>query len=325
MDKDKRALIVGIDHYQRLPQLSACVADARAMATLLARHDDGSRNYECRIATDIDDGPVTRERLRGECHALFDSFDGHILFYFSGHGSPTRAGGLLATADGTDRDLGLLMDELLSLATASPAKSILLLLDCCYAGAAGNPALLRQPGATLGQALLREGLTVLASASDRGVASEALGHGVFTRLALGALAGGAADVRGRVSAASLYAYVEQALGSWEQRPMYKTYADQLPPMRQCRPSVPDALLRQLPELFPRAEDSLRLAPSFEYTAATAVARHVAVFNKLKLLRNANLLATQGGRDLYFIAMHHGWVKLSPLGRFYHGLAAKGLV
>ena len=42
METNKRALLVGIDHYQNLPQLTGCVADARCMRDPLERNADGS-------------------------------------------------------------------------------------------------------------------------------------------------------------------------------------------------------------------------------------------------------------------------------------------
>ena len=324
MDTTKRALLVGIDRYQQMPQLTGCEADAQAMGELLRRHEDGNPNYDCRLLTSTDGPPITRERLRSEWHALFDNFDGHILFHFSGHGTPTKAGGVLVTQDGTGGEPGLPMDELLTLANRSDAKTILLIVDCCYAALAGDPAVFQGNGAQ-GQTFLREGLTILAASRKTESAHEAAGHGVFTKLILGALSGGAADVRGRVSAASIYAYVEQALGSWDQRPMYKSYADYLPPVRLCKPSVPDKLLRDLPKLFAKEDAIFHMAPSFEYTHPSAKPKDVALFNKFKALRNANLLTTQMGKDLFFIALESGWVKLTPLGQFYWNLAKKGLV
>lgn len=325
MDTNKRALLVGIDHYDVMPRLTGCVADAQCMCELLAHHADGSPNYDCRLLTSADRQPITRAYLRAQWHNLFDNFDGHILLHFSGHGAPTRAGGVIVTQDGVRGDPGLSMDELLVLASKSPAKSVLLLIDCCYAGNIGDLALLQGSGNGPGQAVIREGLTILAAARPTETAQEAAGNGVFTKLVLGALAGGAADVRGRVSAASIYAYAEQALGSWDQRPMYKSYADRLPPVRLCKPSVPDPLLRELPELFPEEDSLYRLDPTYEYTEATAKTAHVAIFNKLKVLRNANLLTTKSGKDLYFIALEGDWAKLTPLGRLYWNLAKKGLV
>jgi Caspase domain len=325
MDTTKRALLVGIDQYQFMPQLRGCTADAIAMRDLLQRNDNGSPNYDCRVLTSADGPPVTRELLRSQWHTLFDNFDGHVLFHFSGHGKPTSAGGVLVTQDGTPGDPGLPMDELLTLANRSKAKTLLLIVDSCYAGNAGDPAILQGNGSAQNQALIREGVTILAASRQTESARETGGHGVFTKLILGALQGGAADVRGRVSVASIYAYVEQALGSWEQRPMYKSYADYLPPVRLCRPSVPDTLLRALPKLFKEDTAQFCMCPSFERTHPSAKPSHVNVFDKFKALRNANLLTTQGGRDLYFIAMEAGWVKLTPLGRFYRQLAEKGLI
>lgn len=323
MDTNKRALLVGIDHYENLRPLTGCVTDARCMREVLERNADGSPNYECRLLTSADGPAITREYLRSQWHNLFDNFSGHILLHFSGHGTPTRAGGVIVTQDGTRGDPGLSMEELLALTSRSPAKSVLLLIDCCYAGLAGDLALLQGGGSGPGQAVIREGLTILAAARPTETAQEAAGNGVFTKLLLGALAGGAADVRGRVSAASIYAYVEQALGSWDQRPMYKSYADHLPPVRLCKPSVPDSILRQLPALFTEADSPYRLDRSYEHTEHTAKPAHVAIFNKLKILRNANLLTTQKGYDLYSIALQEGWVKLTPLGQFYWSLAKNG--
>jgi hypothetical protein len=325
MNMNKRALLVGIDHYQHMPPLSGCVADALDMGKLLERHDDGSPNYECRVLVSSAGTKISREYLRSQWQSLFGNFDGHILLHFSGHGTPTKAGGVMVTQDGTRGDPGLSMDELLALAGKSPARSVLLIVDCCYAGKVGDPALLQSDGSAQNHALIREGLTILAAARSTETARESAGNGVFTKLILGALSGGAADVRGRVSAASMYAYVEQALGSWDQRPMYKSYADHLPPVRQCKPVVPDSLLRQLPELFATETSLFQLAPSYEHTEGAAKPPHVALFNKFKTLRNANLLTTRAGKDLYFVALESGWVKLTALGQFYWNLARKGLV
>jgi hypothetical protein len=325
MDLPKRALLVGIDHYQHMSPLSGCVADVIALRNLLQRNDDKSPNYSCRLLTSAEQS-VTRQALRAHWHELFDGFDGHILFHFSGHGTPTRAGGVLVTQEGTRDEPGLPMDELLILADrAKKAKSILLILDCCYAGCLGDPYLLQGDGNAQNQAYLREGLTILAASRDIQRARETAGHGVFTKLVLGALSGGAADVRGRVSAAAIYAYVEQALGSWDQRPMYKSHAERLPPVRECKPAVPDRLLRQLKEIFEKEDSLLWLAPSYEFTHPSKKNKHVALFNQLKTLRNANLLTTRAGKDLYFIALESGWVRLTTLGQFYWNLARKDLI
>jgi hypothetical protein len=322
---DKRALIVGIDKYQHMPTLTGCVADASAMQAVLERHEDGSPNYDCRSLTSESGPAITRELLRSECHRLFDNFDGHVLFHFSGHGTTTRAGGILVTHDGTQGEPGLPMEELLDLAQASKAKTTLLIIDCCHADLAGDPFILQGCGSSQNQAYIPEGVTILAASRKTESAYEAAGHGVFTKLVLGALSGGAADVRGRVSAAAIYAYVEQALGPWDQRPLYKSYSDHLPPVRFCKASVPEELLRELPKLFPDQNSRALMDPTYEYTHPSADPEHVEIFKKFKELRNAHLLATQAGKDLYFIAMEGEWVKLTPLGQFYWTLASRRLI
>lgn len=314
---DKRALLVGINCYEQLATLAGCVADATALQDLLHIDGDGTPNYHCRLL-DSRQTQITRKILRASWNELFENFEGDALFYFSGHGSLTPVGGFLATYDWERNDPGLSMDELLTLANKSKAKSVLLVLDCCHSGSLGDPALLQTGFGN--QSYLREGVTILAASRSSEPSLEIDGHGIFTNLLLGALSGGAADIRGYVSAASIYAYVEQALGPWEQRPVYKSHAYRLSPVRRCEPLVPDSLLRELPKIFKKSVSSFRMNPSYERTHRSAKFEHVTTFDKFKVLRNAGLLVTDGNKDLYSLALHSGLVKLSPLGQFYWTLA-----
>ena len=110
--------------------------------------------------------------------AVFRTLEGTFFFTFREHGSPSDVGGYLVTQEGTPDDPGLPMDDLVTMANNSTASSVLLILDCCFSGAAGNPASL-QAAATEGRALLREGVTVLAASRSTQVAMEVAGHGVF--------------------------------------------------------------------------------------------------------------------------------------------------
>ena len=74
-------------------------------------------------------------------------------------GSFREFGGYLMTQDASVEDPGLAMYELLQLANDSNAHEVLLVLDCCYSGAAGDlPS--RQFG-IVNQAQIREGVTIL--------------------------------------------------------------------------------------------------------------------------------------------------------------------
>lgn len=320
---DRRALIVGIDRYDNFSPLSGCVADADAVGPLLMRHEDGSKNFDCRIFTSAGTDRITRPFLRARWTELFGSFTGDAVFYFAGHGGPSKLGGYLVTQDGEDNDLGLPMNEIVQLANDSPARSVLIILDCCFSGAAGNSPSLQTPG--LYQATLREGVTILAASRPTETAGEINGHGLFTDLVLGALRGGAADVRGRISAAGIYGYVESAFGSWAQRPLYKSHAARLDPVRLCSPKVTDMLLRELPHLFDAADAAYQLDMSYEETNGAAIDANVEVFRKFKILQLAGLLMPKCGSDLYWTAERSGSVALTALGQFYWRLVDEGLI
>jgi Caspase domain len=312
----KRALIVGIDNYNHVSSLTGCVADATAMQDVLSRNDDGSLNFTCRILTSPGHTSITKGFLRQQWRELFQECKGDVLFYFSGHGTPTDVGGYLVTQDGTPDDPGLPMDDVVTLANNSSASTVLLILDCCFSGSVGNPPSL-QANSLEDRALLREGVTILAASRPTQVSLEVGGHGVFTNLVLGALKGGAADVRGRVSAASIYAYAEAALGAWDQRPLYKSHAAHLDPVRLCEPKVSDDLLRELPIYFPHAEYEYKLDITYEETnQGAAIAAHVVIFKKFKRLQIGGLLKPKTGDDLYWSAAGSGYVLLTDLGKFY---------
>jgi hypothetical protein len=320
----KRALIVGIDAYDdpNIGNLSGAVKDARAMEAVLGQNEDGSPNYDCRIL--ISPGPyaITKGFLRTQWDILFKDFDEEVLFYFAGHGTPTDIGGFLVTQDASDGDPGLSMQELVDRANQCKAREVLLILDCCFSGSLGNQASIQ--GNVENKAILREGVTILAASRPTQTSAEVGGHGVFTNLVLNALYGGAADVLGNVSAASVYAYAEQALGPWEQRPLYKSHASRLTPIRKCEPEVPLKIVRKLPEIFPDPMATLPLDPSYEWTIDPRNPKHEEIFDCLKFYRNSRMLRTVNKAvdlgDLYHAAKHSTGVRLTGLGRFYWKLA-----
>jgi hypothetical protein len=318
---NKKALLIGIDEYESFRELSGCVADATKVCDLLRQNEDESANYDCRLLTNPGSATITRAALRAEWRNLFRNFSGDVLFYFSGHGAPSDTGGLLVTQDGTSAEPGLAMSELLQQASQSSAREIIIMLDCCFAGDMGDISYTQLPGASP-QVQLRQGMTILAAAGSKEYAREEGGHGVFTSLMLQALAGGAADIRGHISTASIYTYVEQVLGPWDQRPLYKSYVNSLGSIRRCRPQVADNLIRQLLKLFPTPEARYKLGPQYEFTHESADRKSVEIFNQFKLLRDGGMLRTVGGMDLYFTALNSGLVELTPLGRFYWWLASK---
>lgn len=326
MHIERRALIVGIDSYQKAYPLTGCVADAKAVGELLELNADKSPNYVCRTLLDkMEDGtPITRAALRGACEDLFAHFRGDVLFYFSGHGMVTPFGGHLCAYDSQQGDWGIPMQEVVELAMDSQARDIIFILDCCHSGDIADPSLLKKRGSDP-LAVLRENMTVIAASLNAQPAVEAGGHGLFTASLIAALSGSAADHMGWVTAPSIYAYVERRFGAWEerQRPVYKSYATSVRVVRQCAPLIDRLKLRQIVELFPTEDFQYRLTPAHEPEDEHGRVRKpvdkekVAVAALLKEYRDAGLLKpSTPGEQLYWTARRRHAVELTLRGREY---------
>jgi len=210
----RRALVVGIDHYESAP-LSGCIGDARAMERLLRRHADGRVNFDTQLLTS-DREAVTRARLREGLETLFADPADVALLYYCGHGAGVN-GGYMVTSDATRYDEGVSLADVLTLANrATYISEVAIIMDSCHSGWLGTVAAVDNQHASL-----REGLSILTASRSSQAALERGGSGVFTELVCAALDGGAADILGNVSVASVYAYVDQALGAWDQRPLFK--------------------------------------------------------------------------------------------------------
>ena len=313
----RRALCVGIDNYSFGP-LQGCVSDAERVAAVLRRHHDGSPNFDCRILTgplQIDHAPVTRPALREAIELLFRDEPDVALLHFSGHGTVNNLDGYLVTQDARKYDEGVAMSDVLKCANDSRANEVVILLDCCFSGALGNP-----PAVDNTRSLLREGISILTASRGDQPSVETGGGGLFTSLVLDALEGGAADVLGAVSAPAIYAYVEAALGAWDQRPLFKSHVSKLVPLRQCAPPIDPAILRKLPMLFPLPNEDLALDPSYEPTFPTANPKNTAIFQDLQMLSRVHLVAPLDVQHMYDAAVNSKACRLTPSGRYYWRLA-----
>ena len=138
-----------------------------------------------------------------------------------------------------------------------------------------------------------------------------------------ALNGGAADIVGNVTIAAVYAYADQALNAWEQRPLFKSHVSTLRPVRQCAPQVELGILRKLPDYFSHPAGELALDPSYEPDAEPKHPDNERVFGALQKLRAARLPV--GAEHMYYAAMNSKSCRLTELGRFYWLLAEKGKI
>lgn len=313
----KRALLVGVDRYSNFNDLGGCVNDVTALEPLLSRNDDDTPNFEC--VTRTTGGNVHRDALLGDLDALLAGGADVALLYFAGHGSGSGNDVVLVTEDGTNLTPGVAFSEVLAKVSDSNVGEVIVILDCCFAGAAGGI-----PQLGISATALREGVSILAASRGDQTSAETLtGRGLFSTFLEGALAGGAADVLGRVTVAGLYAYLDESFGAWDQRPAFKANVDRLHELRRCEPAVPLEQLRRISEFFPDPDLEFPLDPSYEPDADPEDPEHEGVFDILQKYRAAKLLEPVGAAHMYFAAMQSTGCRLTPLGKHYQHMASEG--
>lgn len=326
MSVQRKALVVGIDNYEHVGSLHGCEGDAYRMQSVLERHADGSVNFQTRTLVDSVLGtPITRDVLLDNVKELFSGDEEVVLFYFAGHGSIESTGGYLVTAEAKRGESGLGLDEVFRLANQCKARSRIIILDSCHAGVAGKVA--------AGHSELQEGLTILAASSETQYANEVDGSGVFTTLLVDALNGGAANLLGQVTPGSAYAHIDQALGAWAQRPIFKTNVKSFVSLRNVQPPLPPPELRRICEFFPQKGFVFPLDPSFEPERAPGTAADVpppdpentAIFAILQRYNRVNLVVPVDADHMWHAAMGSKAVRLTGLGEHYRDLAAKRLI
>lgn len=305
----KKALVIGIDDYPMSP-LGGCVNDANSIATLLETNGDGSPNFGVKLQTSPGNN-ITRSSLREGVERLFEGECDMALLYFSGHGHIKSTGGYLVTTDARKYDEGVSMDDILTIANDSKAKNKVIILDCCHSGALGSPSI---SGSNIAQ--LSEGISVLTASRDSEYALESNGAGVFTSLLADALKGGAADLRGNITPGSLYAYVDEALGAWDQRPVFKTNVSSFTSLRNISPKIPFEVMRKIVEYFPSPSDEHRLDPGYEDTSPSPEIGKVKIFKHLQKFQGAGLVIPVGEEYMYFAAMNSRSCRLTALGYQY---------
>ena len=305
----KRALVVGIDDYPNSP-LNGCVNDASAIANTLETNGDGSPNFSVKlIASPGED--VNRSNLREAIDQLFTGESDMALLYFSGHGLIKSTGGYLVTKDASRYDEGVSMDEILNIANKSKAKNKIIILDCCHSGALGTPSFTSN-----NIAQLSEGLSVLTASRDNEYSMEVSGAGVFTSLVVDGLKGGAADLRGNITPGSLYAYVDEALGAWDQRPIFKTNVSSFASLRTIPPKIPFETMRKITTYFPTPEAEHNLDPTYEDTEERSVEGNVKIFKDLQKFQSVGLVIPVDAEFMYFAALDSKSCRLTALGNQY---------
>lgn len=321
----RKALIVGIDDYPQCP-LHGCCNDAEAINKLLKNHGDGRPNFDTKLVKNVS----TKARLLQLIDQCFSGDADVALFYYSGHGHIDSIGGYLVTPDYSDYNYGVSLQEVLAIANNSNCKNKIIILDSCYSGFMGGIN-----GFGQNTAIISEGVTILTASRSSEPSLEVNGHGLFTTLLIEALSGSAADITGHISPGGLYAYVDKALGSWNQRPVFKTNVTRFTSVRDVVPQVDISIIRKICTYFPTENFQMNIDPSFEPTNSLDVSHQVVkpyadevnteIFSDLQKLEGIGLVVPVGEDHMYFAAMNSKSCELTSIGKQYWRLVNGNLV
>ncbi len=329
----RKALIVGIDYYANIGNLSGCVNDAYSVKTALERNADGTLNFSApQVLTGTSPmQSVQKKDLKDSVRKLFADDSEIALFYFAGHGYIEDTGGFLCTSDSETGDDGLALADVMTLANTSKARNKVIILDSCHSGVAGNNT------TAAGLAEISDGITVMTASTADQNAYEAPdgGAGVFTRLFVDALNGSAANLVGDITPGSVYAHIDQSLGPWAQRPVFKTNVKTFVSLRKAEPPISLADLQALTKHFPTSDFEFRLDPSFEPERSEEQRQdpairppdpvNTATFSVLQKYVKINLVRPVGAPHMWHAAMQSKSCELTVLGQHYWNLVNKGLI
>lgn len=320
----KIALIVGINYYHHGDDLFGCVNDAYGVEKILERNSDGSVNFDCQLITvSSAREALERGKLKDEVDKLFSTKAEVALFYFAGHGHIEATGGYLLASDAKRGDDGLSLNDVLVMANNSQATNKVIILDSCHSGIAGNIPNIKD------SALIAEGITILTASTSDQYASEKDGSGVFTTLLIDALNGSAANILGDITPGSVYAHIDQSLGAWEQRPIFKTNVRNFVSLRTVAPAIPLEDLRRITEFFPNPGYEFSLDPTYEAEIKgrtegmpEPIEKNTRIFSILQKFNRLNLLKPVDAPHMWHAAMENKSCKLTALGEHYRKLVER---
>lgn len=321
----RKALVVGINEYAQFP-LHGCCNDAESIAEILSHNGDGSINFSVKLKKNVS----TKAQLRLLIEECFSGDADVALFYYSGHGFIDSLGGYLVTPDLKEGDYGVSLQDVLNIANDSKCRDKVIILDSCYSGFMGRVGSFKQ-----NIAVISEGVTILTASRSSESSVEINGHGIFTSLLLDALKGGAADITGHITPGGIYAYIDKALGPWEQRPVFKTNVNRFTSLRSVIPQVDISIIKRISKYFSNENAEFKMDPSFEPTNSLDVKHEVIqpyanpdntkVFSDLQKLEGIGLVVPIGEEHLYFAAMRSKSCALTSIGKQYWRLVNKGLI
>jgi hypothetical protein len=316
----RKALVIGVDYYTCGSHLHGCVNDAHAVKAVLDRNSDGTVNFAVKLLTATGQSdPVSRSDIKESIRNLFSDDPDIALLYFAGHGHMEAAGGYILGSDSQTGDDGVPLAEVITLANRSSARSKIIILDSCHSGIAGS-----RPESTASLEL-SEGLTIMTASTAEQYATEQNGSGVFTTLFVDALSGAAANLLGDVTPGSVYAHIDQSLGEWDQRPVFKTNVKNFVSLRKVQAPITLAELHMLTGLFPSPGFRFDLDPEYEPESENPDPEKTAKFAILQKYNRVNLVVPVDAPHMWHAAMQSRSCQLTVLGEHYRRLVENGRI
>ena len=322
----RKAVICGVDFYagDGVNNLKGCTNDAIGLEDRLRNNlSDNSANFETRCLTATNaEQQVSRRSLDGAIDDLFGGKGDVALFYFSGHGFRGTDGAYLLTSDAEEPREGVSVTSLYKRAADSKVENRIIILDCCDSGGVGD-SLLRD-----GLSELPEGMTILTATRATEAAVEQDGQGVFTSLLFEALEGTAANILGEITPSSVYALIDQSLGNFGQRPLFKTNVEHFISLRTVTPPISRTDLKTIAKLFPERGYSHALDPSYEPKRTGADIEedwpqpdpaNTAKFRVLQTMNRLALVVPENAEHMYDAAVEAKSCRLTGLGEHYRRL------
>lgn len=195
------AVIIGINGYEKWPQLDSAVLDAKAVQSIFEQ----TGFHEVKLILNKE---ATQRRILTE---LYDELpkkvarDDRIVFYFAGHGMTIKSDGKPSIGYIIPVESGLTdfpataisMGQIRNLCSHISAKHIIFVMDCCYAGQIleRTAADRQDKGNSVAKSTYKRVVQIITAGAKDQLALEGEKHGLFTEYFLHSLQGDA-DLNG---------------------------------------------------------------------------------------------------------------------------------
>jgi hypothetical protein len=212
--RNSRAVIIGINRYDKWPSLEYAVNDAKAIEARLR-----SLGFETQTLIDHNATRSNILRLLGDELPRKVEKNDRVIIFFAGHGQTEELQdgsqmGYIVPVDADTRDIfstAISMDQVRVFSKRIKAKHVLFLIDSCYSGLGLSRSGTIPPSERdyLRKITARKAHQMLTAGGKGEQAKEEGAHGIFTKYVLEALDGQAdRDEKGYITFSDLASYVK---------------------------------------------------------------------------------------------------------------------